>query len=69
MRSLPAEEVRATETVPTRVKEDRGREGYSKRPQVPDEPRLWEAQAVWPAEYPHPERPVASICISPYHRP
>lgn len=30
--------------------EERDREGYLKFPQSLDEVRLWEAQAVWPAE-------------------
>ena len=30
--------------------EGRDREGYSRKPQVPDEARDWEAKAVWPLE-------------------
>ncbi len=33
-----------------RAREDRDREGYSKRPQLKDESHLWEAEAAWPAE-------------------
>jgi len=33
-----------------RAQEARDRAGYSKRPQVKDESRLWEAEAAWPAE-------------------
>jgi metal-responsive CopG/Arc/MetJ family transcriptional regulator len=33
-----------------RALEERDREGYLKLPQSLDEVRLWEAQAVWPAE-------------------
>lgn len=31
-----------------RAQEERDREGYSKRPQVQGESRLWEAEAAWP---------------------
>jgi metal-responsive CopG/Arc/MetJ family transcriptional regulator len=31
-------------------REARDREGYSMRPQAPDESRLWEAEAAWPAQ-------------------
>lgn len=33
-----------------RAREDRDREGYLRQPQAPDELRLWEAEAAWPAE-------------------
>ena len=33
-----------------RTLEERDREGYLKLPQSLDEVRLWEAEAVWPAE-------------------
>ncbi|HWS96686.1 MAG TPA: ribbon-helix-helix domain-containing protein [Candidatus Methylomirabilis sp.] len=33
-----------------RAREEREREGYSKRPQAKDESRLWEAEAAWPAK-------------------
>jgi metal-responsive CopG/Arc/MetJ family transcriptional regulator len=33
-----------------RAREERDRVGYSKQPQARDESRLWEAEAVWPAE-------------------
>jgi len=33
-----------------RAQEERDRAGYSKRPQVQDESRLWEAEAAWPSE-------------------
>lgn len=33
-----------------RAKEERDREGYMKQPQSLDEVRMWEAEAVWPAE-------------------
>jgi metal-responsive CopG/Arc/MetJ family transcriptional regulator len=33
-----------------RTREERDREGYSRQPQAPDESRLWEAEAAWPAE-------------------
>ena len=33
-----------------RAKEDRDREGYSKRPQVSGEFNEWEAEAAWPEE-------------------
>lgn len=33
-----------------RALEERDREGYSRQPQAPDEVRLWEAEAAWPAE-------------------
>jgi metal-responsive CopG/Arc/MetJ family transcriptional regulator len=33
-----------------RTREERDREGYSRQPQSPDESRLWEAEAAWPAE-------------------
>ena len=33
-----------------RALEERDREGYLKQPQSLDEVRLWEAEAVWPAE-------------------
>jgi metal-responsive CopG/Arc/MetJ family transcriptional regulator len=31
-----------------RAQEERDRAGYSKRPQVQDESRPWEAEAAWP---------------------
>jgi metal-responsive CopG/Arc/MetJ family transcriptional regulator len=31
-----------------RGREDRDRQGYSRRPQTPDETHGWEAQAAWP---------------------
>ena len=33
-----------------RAREERDREGYSKRPQAKDESRPWEAEAAWPAK-------------------
>jgi metal-responsive CopG/Arc/MetJ family transcriptional regulator len=33
-----------------RAREDRDREGYSKRPQTGEESLRWEAEAAWPAE-------------------
>lgn len=33
-----------------RSREERDRQGYSRRPQVTDESRVWEAEAAWPAE-------------------
>jgi metal-responsive CopG/Arc/MetJ family transcriptional regulator len=33
-----------------RAREERDREGYTRKPQVQDESRLWEAEAAWPAE-------------------
>jgi hypothetical protein len=33
-----------------RALEERDRAGYSRQPQTPDESRLWEAEAAWPAE-------------------
>ena len=33
-----------------RALEERDREGYLRQPQSLDELRLWEAEAVWPAE-------------------
>ena len=33
-----------------RAKEQRDREGYSKKPHEPDESLLWEAEAEWPPE-------------------
>ncbi|MGA2712876.1 MAG: ribbon-helix-helix domain-containing protein [Bryobacteraceae bacterium] len=33
-----------------RALEERDREGYSRKPQVPDESHDWEAEAAWPAE-------------------
>jgi metal-responsive CopG/Arc/MetJ family transcriptional regulator len=33
-----------------RAREERDLEGYSRQPQTDDESRLWEAEAVWPAE-------------------
>jgi metal-responsive CopG/Arc/MetJ family transcriptional regulator len=33
-----------------RALEERDREGYSKQAATPDESRLWEAEAAWPAE-------------------
>ena len=33
-----------------RAKEERDRQGYSKRPHTPDESLVWEAEAAWPAE-------------------
>jgi metal-responsive CopG/Arc/MetJ family transcriptional regulator len=32
------------------AKEERDREGYSRKPQAPAESLLWEAEAAWPAE-------------------
>ena len=32
------------------AREERDREGYSKRPQAHDEWHLWEAEAAWPTE-------------------
>jgi metal-responsive CopG/Arc/MetJ family transcriptional regulator len=34
----------------SRAKERRDREGYSRRPQMPDEWLVWEAEAAWGAE-------------------
>jgi metal-responsive CopG/Arc/MetJ family transcriptional regulator len=33
-----------------RAKEDRDRQGYSRKPQSRDETRAWEAEALWPQE-------------------
>lgn len=33
-----------------RAKEERDRQGYSRRPQAADELLVWEAEAAWPAE-------------------
>jgi metal-responsive CopG/Arc/MetJ family transcriptional regulator len=33
-----------------RGKEERDRQGYSRRPQVPKDGLAWEAEAVWPSE-------------------
>ena len=33
-----------------RAKEERDRQGYSKRPHSADESLIWEAQAAWPRE-------------------
>jgi metal-responsive CopG/Arc/MetJ family transcriptional regulator len=33
-----------------RALEERDRQGYLRRPEVPDESRVWEAEAAWPAE-------------------
>ena len=33
-----------------RAKEDRDREGYSRKPHTREEPLAWEAEAVWPQE-------------------
>jgi metal-responsive CopG/Arc/MetJ family transcriptional regulator len=33
-----------------RAKEERDRQGYSRRPQTTDESLVWEAEAAWPAE-------------------
>jgi metal-responsive CopG/Arc/MetJ family transcriptional regulator len=33
-----------------RAREERDRDGYLKQPQSPNELRLWEAEAAWPAE-------------------
>ena len=33
-----------------RAKEERDRQGYSRRPHKPDEFRAWEAEAAWPDE-------------------
>ena len=33
-----------------RAREERDRQGYSKRRQAPDESLVWEAEATWPAE-------------------
>ena len=33
-----------------RAREERDREGYSKRPPAKDESQLWESEAAWPAE-------------------
>jgi len=33
-----------------RLEEELDREGYLKQPQTLEELRLWEAEAVWPAE-------------------
>lgn len=37
-------------TLEVRVKEERDRQGYSKRPQKTEESRIWETEAAWPAE-------------------
>ena len=34
----------------TRAWEERDRQGYSRQPRTPEESRLWEAEAAWPAE-------------------
>jgi metal-responsive CopG/Arc/MetJ family transcriptional regulator len=33
-----------------RAREERDRQGYSRRPQTTDEAVVWEAEAAWPAE-------------------
>lgn len=33
-----------------RAKEERDRQGYSRRPQATDESLVWEGEAAWPAE-------------------
>ena len=33
-----------------RAREERDRQGYSRRPQSSDESLVWEAEAAWPAE-------------------
>ena len=33
-----------------RAREERDRQGYSKRRQAPDESLVWEAEATWPSE-------------------
>lgn len=33
-----------------RSREERDREAYLRQPQSPDESRLWEGEAAWPAE-------------------
>ena len=33
-----------------RANEERDRKGYLKQPHAPDEPLVWETEAVWPAE-------------------
>ena len=33
-----------------RAREERDREGYARQPQAPDESRLWETEAAWPAK-------------------
>jgi metal-responsive CopG/Arc/MetJ family transcriptional regulator len=33
-----------------RAQEELDREGYSRQPQGRDEARLWEAEAIWPAD-------------------
>ena len=33
-----------------RAREERDRQGYSRRPQGKDESHLWEAEAAWPPE-------------------
>jgi metal-responsive CopG/Arc/MetJ family transcriptional regulator len=33
-----------------RAREERDRQGYSRRPQTTDESVVWEAEAAWPAE-------------------
>lgn len=33
-----------------RSKEERDRQGYSRRPETNDESLVWEAEAAWPAE-------------------
>ncbi len=33
-----------------RAREERDRQGYSRRPQTADESHVWEAEAAWPAE-------------------
>lgn len=47
MRDALREHLRRLEV---RGKEERDRQGYSKRPPKNDESRLWEAEATWPAE-------------------
>jgi len=37
-------------TLGVRLKEERDRQGYARRPQKTEESRLWEAEAAWPAE-------------------
>jgi len=32
------------------AREERDRQGYSRRPQATDESRVWEAEAAWPPE-------------------
>ncbi len=33
-----------------RAREERDRQGYTRRPQTGEEPAVWEAEATWPAE-------------------